>query len=236
MGTEIATVADTVSDPSPVKLTTMMTLLAGGLLYGTEEDFAGKVAAMRREFDPVTIPQMMMVERAIQAIFRLRNAAGAEVAGKFDNNLMRYEKQASDVMMKAFKELERGGDRREAPAKKAAASPPTPTLEIERLKVESRRSSEPAGQSLDRGTVPNPAQQAQLAEDGWRTRLTFDPAVSTTSPVVRGTWVTAQRIGSLVVDDWTWADLLVSHPELTEEDIRACLAYCFEEGSGESSP
>jgi uncharacterized protein (DUF433 family) len=32
-----------------------------------------------------------------------------------------------------------------------------------------------------------------------------------------------------VVDGWTWADILRAHPELTEEDVRACLAYTIHE-------
>jgi uncharacterized protein (DUF433 family) len=59
----------------------------------------------------------------------------------------------------------------------------------------------------------------------WRDRLTFDASVSDTSPVVKGTWVTAGHVVSLIVDGWTWSDILRTHPELTEDDVRACLAY-----------
>lgn len=63
-------------------------------------------------------------------------------------------------------------------------------------------------------------------------RLVFDPAVSDASPVVKGTWVTAAQVVSLVVDGWTWADVLAAHPELTEDDVRACLAYAVAEQEG----
>lgn len=67
----------------------------------------------------------------------------------------------------------------------------------------------------------------------WRDRLTFDTEISDRSPVVKGTWITVGQIVSLVVDGWSWADILRTHPELTEADIRACLAYSVEEeGSG----
>lgn len=62
----------------------------------------------------------------------------------------------------------------------------------------------------------------------WQDRLVIDPNVSKTSPVVRGTWVTVSHVTSLVVDGWTWSDILRTHPELTEDDIRTCLAYTAE--------
>lgn len=71
-----------------------------------------------------------------------------------------------------------------------------------------------------------------VEDDGppiWQGRLVFDFDISTTSPVVRGTWVTVSHIVSLVVDGASWADILRSHPELTEVDIRACVAYAVAE-------
>jgi uncharacterized protein (DUF433 family) len=62
----------------------------------------------------------------------------------------------------------------------------------------------------------------------WRTRLIIDPEVSDTSPIVRGTWVTVAHMVNMIVDGWSWADILRNHPELTEDDIRACLAYTIE--------
>lgn len=63
----------------------------------------------------------------------------------------------------------------------------------------------------------------------WRDRLTLDTNVSATSPVVRGTWVTVNHVVTLVVDGWSWSDILRDHPELAEADIRACLTYAVEE-------
>lgn len=71
----------------------------------------------------------------------------------------------------------------------------------------------------------------------WQDRLVFDFNVSESSPVVKGTWVTAGHIVSLIVDGWTWSDILRCHPELTEDDIRVCLAYAVEnEPEPEASP
>lgn len=59
----------------------------------------------------------------------------------------------------------------------------------------------------------------------WRDRLAFDFEVSEGSPVVRGTWIAAGHVVSLIVDGWAWADILRAHPELSEDDIKACVAY-----------
>ena len=63
----------------------------------------------------------------------------------------------------------------------------------------------------------------------WRDRLVFDFDVSDISPVVRGTWITVSHVVSLIVDGWTWADILRAHPELLEADIRTCVAYAMAE-------
>jgi uncharacterized protein (DUF433 family) len=70
---------------------------------------------------------------------------------------------------------------------------------------------------------------ATVDDDRWRDRLTFDVSVSETSPVVKGTQVTAGQIVSMIVDGATWADILRMRPELTEEDIQACLAFTVEQ-------
>ena len=66
-------------------------------------------------------------------------------------------------------------------------------------------------------------------ESDWRDRLTMDATVSEVSPIIRGTWITVDQVINRVIDGWNWDDLLRSHPELTVEDIRACLAYKIEE-------
>jgi uncharacterized protein (DUF433 family) len=63
----------------------------------------------------------------------------------------------------------------------------------------------------------------------WHKRLTVDESVSADSPVVKGTWVTVNEVVSLIVDGWTWSDVLRSHPELCEDDIRACLSYTVDQ-------
>jgi uncharacterized protein (DUF433 family) len=64
------------------------------------------------------------------------------------------------------------------------------------------------------------------------TRLVFNFEVSNTSPVVKGTWLTVNHILSLIIDGWSWNDIMLSHPELVEDDIRACIEYTMEEEEG----
>ena len=50
--------------------------------------------------------------------------------------------------------------------------------------------------------------------------------------MIRGSWVTVSQVVSLIVDGWTWSDILRTHPELTEDDIRTCLTYTVAEEEG----
>ena len=86
------------------------------------------------------------------------------------------------------------------------------------------RSVEDEGDA-DLEDLDRPAQGEEPLAENWQGRLIFDFNVSEASPVVKGTWVTVGHVVSLIVDGWTWGDILRTHPELTEEDIRVCLAY-----------
>jgi uncharacterized protein (DUF433 family) len=74
--------------------------------------------------------------------------------------------------------------------------------------------------------LPDYDDESQGSQSG--SRLAIDRNVSETSPVVRGTWVTVDHVVSLIVEGWSWSDILRTHPELTEDDVRACLAYTVE--------
>jgi uncharacterized protein (DUF433 family) len=92
------------------------------------------------------------------------------------------------------------------------------------LAVATRWSERPmAAQAADRSHPVGSTQEA------WRDRLQFDSRYSQSSPVVRNTCVTAGHVVSLIIDGWSWADIMRSHPELEEDDIRACLAFTLEE-------
>jgi uncharacterized protein (DUF433 family) len=87
------------------------------------------------------------------------------------------------------------------------------------------------GQSRSGGEAAEP-DPADDEAPSWSSRLTFDRAVSETSLCVKGARVTADQVISYVIDGWTWSDILSHHPVLTEDDIRACLAYAMDKDSG----
>jgi uncharacterized protein (DUF433 family) len=80
----------------------------------------------------------------------------------------------------------------------------------------------------------NPSErQPQALPARWADRLVFDVEVSDHSPVVKGTWITVSQVVSLILDGWSWSDILRAHPELAEDDIRVCLAYTVAQEQGD---
>ena len=59
----------------------------------------------------------------------------------------------------------------------------------------------------------------------WQDRITADPGVLVGKPVVRGTRISVELVIDLLAAGWTQEQILGSYPNLTVEDIRACLAY-----------
>jgi uncharacterized protein (DUF433 family) len=59
----------------------------------------------------------------------------------------------------------------------------------------------------------------------WKERIIFDSAVLEGKPVIKETHVTVDSVISLLARGLTESDILRAHPELTAEDIQACLAY-----------
>lgn len=56
-------------------------------------------------------------------------------------------------------------------------------------------------------------------------RLDWDPAVSDQSPVIKGTWITVSQVMGLLREGWSWSDILRTHPEMNEDDLKACLSH-----------
>ena len=59
----------------------------------------------------------------------------------------------------------------------------------------------------------------------WQDRISVDPMVLVGKPVVKGTRVAVELAVDLLAQGWTQEQILDSYPNLTDEDIRACLAY-----------
>jgi uncharacterized protein (DUF433 family) len=64
-------------------------------------------------------------------------------------------------------------------------------------------------------------------EHPYRGRITINPNVMVGKPVVRGTRIPVERV-LRHLEEKDRADLFAAFPELTEEDVRACLAFARE--------
>jgi uncharacterized protein (DUF433 family) len=62
----------------------------------------------------------------------------------------------------------------------------------------------------------------------YRDRITIDPTVRFGKPCVRGTRITVGDILSYLASGMREEDVLADFPQLTADDIRACLAYAAE--------
>lgn len=56
-------------------------------------------------------------------------------------------------------------------------------------------------------------------------RITFDPAIRSGKPVIRGTRIAASDILEYLAGGMSEADVLADFPDLGAEDIRASLAF-----------
>ncbi len=64
-------------------------------------------------------------------------------------------------------------------------------------------------------------------------RITLDPKVLAGKPVIHGTRLSVEFIIGLMADGWSEADILVSYPGVTHDDILACFAYARDTLSSE---
>ena len=59
----------------------------------------------------------------------------------------------------------------------------------------------------------------------WQERIIVEPRILVGKPVVRGTRLAVEFIIDLLAQGWSNDEILRNCPGLTQEDIRACLAY-----------
>ncbi len=60
-------------------------------------------------------------------------------------------------------------------------------------------------------------------------RIEIDPAVMEGKPVIRGTRITVEHILRHLGDYATLADFVLDFPSVTEDDVRAALAYAADQ-------
>ena len=70
------------------------------------------------------------------------------------------------------------------------------------------------------------------APPDWAARIGQDPAVMVGKPVVRGTRIPVARVVAQLAVSPAVEDLLAAYPELTIDDIRACLRCAQDPGGG----
>lgn len=59
----------------------------------------------------------------------------------------------------------------------------------------------------------------------WKERITIDPDILAGKPVIKGTRLAVEFIIDLLANGWTNDEIFRNYPNLTKEDIQACLAY-----------
>ncbi len=64
-----------------------------------------------------------------------------------------------------------------------------------------------------------------MADDQLLSRITSDPAIFGGKPIVRGLRISVEMILSLIAQGEKLESILDDYPELSPEDIRACVAY-----------
>jgi uncharacterized protein (DUF433 family) len=64
----------------------------------------------------------------------------------------------------------------------------------------------------------------------WRKIITVEPGKRRGKPCIRGIRMTVYDVLEYLASGMTHAEFLDDFPDLTEEDIQACLAYAAEKG------
>ena len=62
----------------------------------------------------------------------------------------------------------------------------------------------------------------------WQDHISIDPKILVAKPVVKGTRIAVELVVELMANGWAQQQILESYPNLTSDDIRACLAYASE--------
>jgi uncharacterized protein (DUF433 family) len=56
-------------------------------------------------------------------------------------------------------------------------------------------------------------------------RITLDPKVLASKPVIRGTRLAVEFVIGLMAEGWSEADILANYSGITHEDVLACLSH-----------
>lgn len=64
-----------------------------------------------------------------------------------------------------------------------------------------------------------------MSEKNWRDRISINSNVCHGRPCIKGTRIWVSLILDLLAGGESIEEILKSYPQLTEEDVRACIAY-----------
>lgn len=194
-------------------------------------EYSAFADAVRRDLNPRGPLESVMADHVIRAAWRLRSTLDREAGRGLDTD-------PAPALEAPKRPSATAADRAARSVKEAMESLDSVRL-IQRLRDVDKVESPPLASDTFPEIAPNewpivPESGDEIAEiepdaPYWRDRLVFDSDVSDTSPVIKGTWITVSHVIALIVDGDTWADILRSHPELSEADIRTCLAYTMAE-------
>lgn len=70
----------------------------------------------------------------------------------------------------------------------------------------------------------------------WEERIVVDPAVRNGKPCIKGTRITVYDVLEYMAGDMTYDDIVNDFPDLTSEDLKACLAFAAARERRLSSP
>ena len=62
----------------------------------------------------------------------------------------------------------------------------------------------------------------------WRSRITIEPGKRSSQPCIRGMRISVQDVLEYLAGGMTVEEVLADIPELTAEDVQACLAFAAE--------
>lgn len=204
-------------------------------------DYDAFAEDVRRDLNPRGPLESLVADRVIETAWQLkasleRRLARAEVAegnpDKADRATRRAMSSAADRALRSLKDAL--GTLDDIQARHAGSYPgslePSPLAEeVDPAVVVFDPLFDGDASEWTGATGDGVEEDASPETPIWDGRLAFDFDVSDISPVVKGTWVTVNHVVSLIVDGYTWDDILRTHPELTREDIHACMVYAIDE-------
>lgn len=59
----------------------------------------------------------------------------------------------------------------------------------------------------------------------WQTRIISDPRICSGKPCIKGTRIPAHIVLDLLAAGETYAGIRKAYPDITDEDIQACIGY-----------